>query len=246
VYDTNHQLHQILAVALDIVGSFSRGSRLNDVWRRMDLAFPEVERIRVTAQLIDTVVFNRKTMPYKRAFELARLIILNYSPDINKGRENMIALLFNMNELWEVYVFVQLRKETQRPDSPFKDYNVYPQRSKSFWKSNSLQPDIVIEHKTTQRKYIIDTKWKRPGFSASVEDLRQVYAYARFWKAEHVMLLYPGESRNNKEDVFKTKDMVPFLDEDFSHKGYLRFAKVVKKGRLCEGFVGEVLDGFVE
>ena len=119
-------------------------------------------------------------------------------------------------------------------------------RSKSFWKSNSLQPDIVIEHKTTQRKYIIDTKWKRPGFSASVEDLRQVYAYARFWKAEHVMLLYPGDSKNNKEDVFETRDLVPFLDEDFSHKGYLRFAKVVKDGKVCEGFAERVLEGFIE
>ncbi|PWH86279.1 McrC family protein [Brumimicrobium oceani] len=245
VYDTNHQLHQILAVALEIVGQFSRGSRLNDLWRRMTLSFPEVEHIKVTSKLLESVTFNRKSMPYKRAFELARLIILNYSPDINKGRENMIALLFDMNELWEDYVFIQLRKEVLKPNSKYKDYEVLPQRSKGFWKGNSLKPDIVIEHKTTKRKFVIDTKWKRPGFTASVDDLRQVYTYARFWNAENVMLLYPGDFRNNKEGIFKTTDSVPFSKDEISHKGYLRFVKVVEDGRLCADLGEKVLEGFV-
>lgn len=245
VYDTDHQLHQILAVALSIVGQFSRGSRLNDLWRRMSLSFPEVEHIKVTPKLLESVMFNRKTMAYKRAFELARLIILNYSPDISKGRENMIALLFDMNELWEEYVFVQLRKETLKPDSKYKGYTVSSQHSKSFWKGNSLKPDIVLEDQSTKRKYVIDTKWKRPGFSASVDDLRQVYTYARFWDAENVMLLYPGDSRNNKNDVFKTTDLVPFAAGDFSHKGYLKFVKVVAEGRLCKNLGVRILDGFV-
>jgi 5-methylcytosine-specific restriction enzyme subunit McrC len=104
----------------------------------------------------------------------------------------------------------------------------------------------VLEHKTTKRKYVIDTKWKSPGFSASVEDLRQVYTYARFWDAENVMLLYPGDSRNNKDDVFETTDLVSFAEGNFSHRGYLRFVKVVESGKLCEDLGVKVLDGFVE
>lgn len=101
------------------------------------------------------------------------------------------------------------------------------------------------EHKTTKRKYVIDTKWKRPGFSASVDDLRQVYTYARFWDAENVMLLYPGDSRNNKNGVFETTDLVSFAEVDFSHKGFLRFVKVVEDRKLCEDLGEKVLDGFV-
>ena len=41
---------------------------------------------------------------------------------------------------------------------------------------------------------IIDTKWKRPSNnSASIEDLRQMYTYGRFWNATQLILLYPGE-----------------------------------------------------
>ena len=246
VYDRDHSLHQILAVALEIISLFTKGSRLNDLSRRIQLAFPEVSRIKVTPALLDSIVFNRKTMPYKRAFELARLIILNYSPDINKGNENMIALLFDMNQLWEEYVFVTLRKEVNKEDSPYQNFTVHPQAKKRFWNHNYLQPDILIEHNVTNRKYIIDTKWKRLGYSASIQDLRQVYAYARFWDAKNVMLLYPGDTENNRNDVFKTEDVVPYSDEVIEHKGFLRFVKVVEAGKLREDLADEVLRGFIE
>ena len=203
VYDTNHQLHQILAQALDIVDVFSRGTRLNDKCKRVQLAFPEVDKISANAAMLESIQLNRKTAPYDRAFELAKLIILNYSPDINQGSNKMIALLFDMNQLWEEYVLVMLRKEINKEKSPYSGFKIQGQVSKSFWGYNKLKPDIVI--KNGDISYIIDTKWKRPGNSASVEDLRQVYTYARFWDAENVMLLYPGDE-SKRIGQYRTDD----------------------------------------
>jgi len=101
VYDGNHKLHQLLGHALEIVSQFTRATRLNDKCRRVQLAFPEVESINPTAQMVNDIKTNRKTAPYERALELSKFIIRNYSPDINQGQQKMIALLFNMNELWE-------------------------------------------------------------------------------------------------------------------------------------------------
>jgi len=245
VYDTNHKIHQILALALDIIGQFTRGTRLNDSWRRTQLAFPEVDRIKVNAKTLNSIPLNRKSAPYERALELARLIILNYSPDINKGNQKMIALLFDMNELWEEYIYIQLKKEVNNPASKYKDFEVLGQSTKPFWGNNYLKPDIVLRHKALGKTFVIDTKWKRPGNSASVEDLRQVYAYARFWDAERVMLLYPGDGRQNHSDYFKTEDKLPRKDELISHEGLLRFVAVVLDGRLSQEIGGKVLDGFV-
>jgi 5-methylcytosine-specific restriction enzyme subunit McrC len=246
VYDLDHQLHQVLAHALDIVGQFSKGTNLNDQLRRLQLSFPQVKQIKPNAQTLSALKIDRKTAPYERAFELAKFIILNYSPDINYGRQKMISLLFDMNQLWEEYVFVMLRKEVNSLDSPYADYSVHPQASKQFWNNNSLQPDILIEHKPTGRKYIIDTKWKRPGFSASIQDLRQVYAYARFWDAEHVMLLYPGVADQNQHDEFNTKDVVEHQEELISHSGFLRFVQVVGEGRLHQAIGKDIFAGFVK
>lgn len=73
-----------------------------------------------------------------------------------------------------------------------------------------------------------------------------MYAYARFWDAENVMLLYPGDAENNRIDVFKTEDVVPYSDEVIQHKGFLRFVKVVEAGKLREDLADEVLRGFIE
>lgn len=200
VYDSNHFLHQVLQKALSIVSQFTKGTRLQDVASRVELNFPEVDYETITAQQLNTIKLNRKTSSYKEALELARLIILNYSPDISSGKEKMLSLLFDMNELWEEYVLKQVQKASYKTDML-----VSGQESRSFWGNNSLRPDIVL--RKGNKTYVIDTKWKRPQRnSASVDDLRQMYAYCRFWNAEKAMLLYPGDFKTNRFQVFETDD----------------------------------------
>ena len=144
VYDTNHNLHQILAHALDIVAQFTRATRLNDKCRRVQLAFPEVDKIKPGLSLLEAIKINRKTAPYERALELAKLIILNYSPDINQGQQKMIALLFDMNVLWEEYILRSLKKHSI--NHPEEEWEITGQESKTFYGSHrSIRPDIVLK-----------------------------------------------------------------------------------------------------
>ena len=200
VYDVNHKLHQVLAFALKIVDDFTAGTQLNDLCKRVRMGFPEVDKIQINEQVLNSIKLDRKTAGYERAFELARLIILHYSPDISGGKEKMIALLFDMNQLWEEYIRVKLASHLQ--DHPEIGLQLVTD-NKTFWGSNYLKPDIVLQSKT--ETYIIDTKWKRPD-RPSIHDLRQMYAYARFWKAKHVMLLYPGTQCDSELNRFETDD----------------------------------------
>jgi 5-methylcytosine-specific restriction enzyme subunit McrC len=200
VYDNEHLLHQILDKALTIVDQFTIGSRLNDLSKRVTLNFPEVERKNITHKQLNSIQLNRKSNNYGYALELARLIILNYSPDISSGKEKMLSLLFDMNQLWEEYILKQLQKACYNTG-----IEISGQESKSFWGNNSLRPDIVL--RKGNHTYIIDTKWKRPQKStASVTDLRQIYSYCRFWDAEKGMLLYPGDIRHSKFQSYETID----------------------------------------
>lgn len=225
VYDTNHKLHQVLSAALEVVGQFTKGGRLVDYHKRVEMNFPNVERIKVTSTLLDSIQLNRKTEPYTYAFELARLILLNYSPDISAGRERMLALLFDMNVLWEEYVTVMLRKYVNQYQ---KGYSVKAQESKKFWHYNRLQPDIVLEGPL--ESVIIDTKWKRPqNQSASVQDLRQMFAYNKFWEAKKAILLYPGETKEN--NFINFEENIPDNDKV---KCKVEFVHVLKKEKLNE------------
>lgn len=228
VYDRDHLIHQVLFKALELIGHFTRGTWLYDKYKRIAINFPEVKEITVTASLLDTISIDRKLLPYSYPLEIARLILLSYSPDISGGNEKMLALIFNMNQLWEEYVLVLLRKQLHGTS-----YKVAGQEKKRFWHYNYLQPDVVIRNTTTEKIFILDTKWKMPGSaSASMEDLRQMYAYNRFWKAEKAMLLYPGKPKFNE---FK-----PFLDGDSTHHCKMEFATVVKNGKLNEQLGEEI------
>ena len=91
------------------------------------LNFPEVKAIQATAATFEKLVLRRKEHSYATALEIARLIILNLAPSVKSGSEKMIALLFDMNNLWEKYILVQLNRA-------FRDdeVQVLGQRSKTL------------------------------------------------------------------------------------------------------------------
>jgi 5-methylcytosine-specific restriction enzyme subunit McrC len=238
VYDSNHLLHQVLYKALTIVDQFTMGTRLKDLSNRVLLNFPKVDRKTITTQQLNSITLNRKSSSYTGALELARLIILNYSPDISSGKEKMISLLFDMNVLWEEYILKQLQKACYG-----SDIEVSSQESKSFWGSNSLKPDVVL--RKGSQTFIIDTKWKRPNkSSASVNDLRQMYAYCRFWNAEKALLLYPGDAKGNHFKSYLTDDYGLDEEENHSqikHQCKMGFVSVLEGEELDENLGEKVL-----
>ncbi len=238
VYDHDHLLNQVISYALSVVEVFSGGSYLFDRCKRALFWFPETSNVRLNRKKLDSIVLNRKTKPYADALSLARLIILNYSPDISVGREKMISLLFDMNKLWEEFVFIETKKALFE-----EEFVVRGQDSRPFISHNFLKPDITITHKSDpSRVYVIDTKWKQPkGRSAAVSDLRQMYAYGRFWNAKKTILLYPGESSSGEFDNYKTEDYY-LADGEFSkiiHSCRSGYVSVVDENGVLSKQVGK-------
>ena len=198
VYWTDHRLHQILRLGLEVVARLSKGSYRYGRCKRVQLHFPEVKEILVDQQLFDQLSYNRKTESYRTAIDLARLIILSYAPNVKAGDENMLTLLFNMNDLWEQYVLTQLINCS-------KEWKVQGQNSKFFWKGKSLRPDILLYHTPTEKRFVIDTKWKNYSYDTiSSQDLRQIYVYADYWEAVGGMLLYPHANTLKKDELCAT------------------------------------------
>lgn len=187
IYDKDHHLHQIISLALYIIEQMTKGSYLYHKCKRVQLNFPDVSKIVCNSSTFDKISLDRKTQPYEKAIEIARLIILNYAPNISSGSERMLALLFDMNSLWEEYILMQLKRAGINTN-----LKIEGQRSKPFWDSITLRPDIVIKE-DNKTKVIIDTKWKQiKENKPSSEDLRQMYVYNDHWKSKSSILLYPG------------------------------------------------------
>ncbi|MDR2235288.1 MAG: McrC family protein [Chryseobacterium sp.] len=191
-YNVYHKVHCILYKALKLINTINSKPDFKSRLGALVLNFPEMDDIKITESVFDKIVYDRKNQHYERALQIAKLLLLNYHPDVSKGRNNVLALMFDMNRLWEQFVFVVLRKGFIK-----SDVKVRSQISKEFWKSEDgiksrMKPDIVLESKNTT--IVLDTKWKNLyGKGPSPEDLRQMYAYHHYYKASATALIYPGE-----------------------------------------------------
>lgn len=241
VYDKDHLVHQILNQALNIVATMSKGSYLYSKCKTVQLDFPEVKMIQADESTFTKVQKSRKTAPYETALAIARLIILNYAPNVSSGSEKMLALLFDMNSLWEEYILIRIKQAIQQDD-----VRVYGQQSKTFWKNISIRPDIVIEKGTSEPKerYIIDTKWKNIDNSdPSTNDLRQMYVYNEYWKSEKAMLLYPSNEKNEiNEDNFISFEKTPQKNDN--HKCCLGKISIFDTNTLDENIGLKILKWF--
>lgn len=190
VYDKDHLIHQILFRGLLILKDLINNS-LQDKLNRVLFEFQDYQEIMINKNHFEKLLNDRKTAPYSKALDIAKMIILNYSPNLNSGKDNMLTLLFDMNKLWEEYIYRILQKH--KP----KEYQISYQNSDRFWNSKTIRPDIVITNEKNE-KFVIDTKWKIiNATSPSDDDLKQMFTYNLHWNAEKSMLLYP---KVNQED----------------------------------------------
>lgn len=230
IYAKDHLIHQILSFALNIIEDFSKGTYLYSRCKTVQLDFPEVKNIRINKTTFSRIKNSRKSAPYKTALEIARFIILNYAPNISSGDEKMLALLFDMNSLWEEYVLVKMKKEALK----IEDTEVYGQSSKEFWQGITIRPDIVV--KKPERVYVIDTKWKNiQNFKPSTQDLRQMYVYNEYWESVQSMLLYPATST-------VAPDFRNFKERE--HQCAIGRLNIIEDGKLKGDIGREILDWY--
>ena len=200
--------------------------------QRLKLNFPEIKEIAINETHFQRIKLDRKSIDYHEVLQIAKMIILNYSPDLKSGNENMIALLFNMNKLWEEYIYRMLQSV------PDNEYQIESQDSQKFWQSKTIRPDIVLTHKTTKEVFIIDTKWKvLSNTEPSDDDLKQMFAYNLSWKSYRSVLLYPKTEQNISTELWG--EFHKGMDEQ--HYCKLGFVDVLKEGKLNMEIGGEVL-----
>ena len=196
VYDRDNIFNSLIGEALQAISTMSVSPGINSFCRRLLSDFPECRSIDVRAAHFDRLVYDRKTERYRQAIELARIILLNFHPDLKGGTEHILAIMFDMNLLWETYIFATLLKAAQSLPGGLE---IWPQSSEKFWLHPagwvvSQKPDIVIKRRgDATNVVVVDTKWKYRS-KPSTEDLRQLYTYGHYYNARRRYLLYPGNT----------------------------------------------------
>ena len=188
VYDHGHLANHVLHEALNVVDRIAVSAELRSTARRLLLRFPEMPKAPpIQGSTFDKLGGGRKLEHYRDALGLAKLILLNFSPDLRRGEDDVLAILFDMNVLWERFIYRILQRGLGE-----SGYKVSYQNAKRFWNTRLVKPDLVL---TTPKgeQVVIDTKWKliRDG-RPSDADLKQMFVYNLYWQTDRSILLYPG------------------------------------------------------
>jgi 5-methylcytosine-specific restriction enzyme subunit McrC len=234
-YDRNNPFNQILRVALDVLVRVSSNPHLVALSRGLAIWFEDVESVEVTDRMFSRLPYTRNTERYRRALQLARLIILNYSPDVRGGREDVLAILFDMNLLFESFVYVQLKREEAK--KALQQISFKAQWSSRFWSANGLQksirPDIIAQVGTgpNYERIVFDTKWKIPGDGKpSDADLQQMHVYNVQFGAMRSFLLYPKVG--NQMDMQGRFSQGKALQPSFNHSCSMVFLELFDGNKL--------------
>jgi 5-methylcytosine-specific restriction enzyme subunit McrC len=205
VYDREHPVHSILWKTIRLLRRINSNQALQSRIAALQLNFPEMPDIKVTEATFQKMQTDRKTQHYKNALEIARMLLLNYHPDLSGGQNNVLALMFEMNYLWEAFVYRSLLNHAP------SGVDVREQVYKQFWKKEGgyavgMQADIIIKDTNSGINYVLDTKWKNIGDNnPSPEDLRQLYTYSHYYGAEKAALVYPGKTLIRKGHYYDVK-----------------------------------------
>ncbi|KIA96228.1 hypothetical protein OC25_03890 [Pedobacter kyungheensis] len=210
LYDRDNLLNQLLYKTLKLIKTFNHTGHVHTNVEAIMLDFPDMNDIYVSEDTFEKIVYSRKNEHYRKALMMSRLLLLNYHPDINAGKSRVMALMFDMNQLWEKFVYLSLKKY-------LVDATIEPQANKPYWRlfgkrPVNLRPDVVI--KSGEKTFVLDTKWKLPyGNKPGYADLQQMYAYTKYFSSDHTILCYPGADEG-------------FVDGHFHHEesghGYYR------------------------
>lgn len=203
IYDRNNIYNAILLKTIELIKTISNQPETISAASALLLDFPECNDIKVSETLFNRLHFDRKTESYRRAIGMAKLLLLRYHPDVRQGTNDVLALMFDMNELWEKYVFRMLRKHLSQAYP--SEYEVSEQVRTDFWKPDNgymriVKPDIVVKRIATGKTAVVlDTKWKRlVEFHPDDNDLKQMLIYNLYRQTGQSALVYPATISMNQ------------------------------------------------
>ena len=194
--DMDNKYNQIIKLTLVKMRNLSRNNKNKKIIQDLLQAFDSV-KLNINLDYKNIHV-DKTHYRLKDIITLSQLFLDNYSASLTYGNYNIVSLLFDMNKLFEKYIYTQLKKIYKQ--------SIYYQYSKEFLlkdvktgiKKVNLKPDMYL--KLENFNIVIDTKWKRmDNTSIKESDAYQMNAYLSVLNnTKKCIVLYP-QNYNNVE-----------------------------------------------
>ena len=189
---SNRVENRLIKTTLQFLYNKSKLNKNQQRIREFLFVFDEIEISHNIKTDFSKIKLNRQMKDYEQVLLWCKTFLLENSFSPYKGNDIAFALLFDMNLLFESFVYSYLKKSSNFQDIKSQDRTHHLAYENGIGRFR-LKPDIVING----GKIIADTKWKilsedKAYNGVLQDDMYQLYAYGtKYDNCEKIYLIYP-------------------------------------------------------
>ena len=197
-YIEDYDLNRFFKTCLSCMNRVSRDSHNKKVIEELLPTFQDITDVSQEEALLYNIYFDSLNARAETAYKYGLLFLRGIMATMNAGTTPIYTMLFDMNTLYEVFVYrvasiVYGNKVTYQ-----KRGSYMISRDSDGKKFVSLRPDLTLKISDSEQ-WIIDTKWKIPYKFARESDVYQMNAYSTSIRnVSKVILLYPRVSSSDR------------------------------------------------
>ncbi len=196
-YVVDNDLNQFFRVCLLEMARLSRDKQNKRMIDDLIPSFDGISDVDPQIALNYGITFNSINARAKDAYVYGHMFLENLHATMSAGFNQVYTMLFNMDQLYELFVYRVASIVFGSRVTYQKMGNYMVVRNADGKKFVNLRPDLTIKV-SDKEQWIIDTKWKIPGRFAKESDVYQMNAYSTGIKGvSKVILLYPRVSRSD-------------------------------------------------
>ena len=207
---SNRVENRLIKTTLQFLYNKSKLNKNQQRIREFLFVFDEIEISHNIKTDFSKIKLNRQMKDYQQVLLWCKTFLFENSFSPYKGNDIAFALLFDMNLLFESFVYSYLKKSSNFQDIKSQDRTHHLAYENGIGRFR-LKPDIVING----GKIIADTKWKilsedKAYNGVLQDDMYQLYAYGtKYANCEKIYLIYPFDELiiKNSYNYFKNKEL---------------------------------------
>lgn len=207
---SNRVENRLIKTTLQFLYNKSKLNKNQQRIREFLFVFDEIEISHNIKTDFSKIKLNRQMKDYEQVLLWCKTFLFEKSFSPYKGNDIAFALLFDMNLLFESFVYSYLKKSSNFQDIKSQDRTHHLAYENGIGRFR-LKPDIVING----GKIIADTKWKilsedKAYNGVLQDDMYQLYAYGtKYDNCEKIYLIYPFDELiiKNSYNYFKNKEL---------------------------------------
>ena len=207
---SNRVENRLIKTTLQFLYNKSKINKNQQRIREFLFVFDEIEISHNIKTDFSKIKLNRQMKDYEQVLLWCKTFLFENSFSPYKGNDLAFALLFDMNLLFESFVYSYLKKSSNFQDIKSQDRTHHLAYENGIGRFR-LKPDIVING----GKIIADTKWKilsedKAYNGVLQDDMYQLYAYGtKYDNCEKIYLIYPFDELiiKNSYNYFKNKEL---------------------------------------